>query len=783
MEPDNLRTLMPRNSSSDNGGNGNGYHGNNETLQARSSEGALPVPYNLTYNSSQSHVPSLWDYWPIVLRHKWTILSAMLVALVAGAVISYSTVPVYEAVGRVVINREGADTAGLKNSDSNSDSFDDYMVAMDTQSHVLQSDAIAKLVIRRLNLDSERAFAGKAATPANPVPAAAQGETREIEPHREAALVAKFHAAMQISSIPRTRLLEIRFSSSDPNLASKAVNTLIDTYIEQNYKTRLDATLRTSDWLSQQLSELQMRVEESQEKLVRYQKEHGILGIDEKENIITSKLGELNKELTAAEADRMQKESVYRLASSGEPDLLSNIDPSSPIDKLRSQEEELHRQLAQASVHFQPTYPKVEELTQQLNSVKADIDSEVKRLATRYQKDYLAALGRERLLRASLENQKTEQNKLNESAIEYTLLKRDVDSNRQLYEGLLQKLKEAGVMTGLRSSNVRIVDPASAPTSPSSPNIPRNLVLSLALGLAGGLAMAFILESRDNTVHSLEQVRVITALPSLAVIPFSSRQRLSRSSSSLSLRQGNGLPTSAAVVSATRPKSEMAEAYRALRTSILLSRMGRSGKVLMVTSALPQEGKTTTSVNLAIVLAQQGARVLLIEADMRRAGISRILRVESGTGLSSLLGPGPEVQPEETILPVADVPNLRFLPGGPVALNPSEMLASPRMRELIQRFEPDFDHIIIDTPPVLSVTDAALLSALADSTLLVIRAGVTSRAALRRAHDVLAHVDARIMGVILNAADFNEPDRYSYGSYYGKYYQDNVPANGRREQS
>ena len=748
MEPEKAyRTLMPA---------------NDDLLAAHLAAGkTFPAAYNMT----GSHVPSLWDYWPIVLRHKWTILSAMLVALVLGAVVSFSATPIYEALGRVVINREGADTAGLKNSDAGgSDSYDDYMVAMDTQTHVLQSDAIAKLVIRRLNLDSDPAFAGKGAVPVNNAADVTPAENRYIEPHREAGLVARFHGSMQISSIPRTRLLEIRFSSPDPVLAAKAVNTLIDTYIEQNYKTRLDATMRTSDWLTQQLSELQMRVEESQEKLVRYQKAHGILGIDEKANIITSKLDELNKELTAAEGDRMQKESVYRLAKSGDPDLLSNLDQSSALIKLRGQEEDLHRQLAQASVHFQPTYPKVEELNQQLAAVQADIQTETARVAAKYEKDYLAALGREKLLRASLENQKTEENQLNESAIEYSLLKRDVDSNRQLYEGLLQKLKEAGVMTGLRSSNVRIVDPASAPTVPSSPNIPRNLLMSLLVGLAGGLSLAFVMESRDTSVHSLEQVRMITSLPSLAVIPLSTRPNRS-------LPAAKRLPRSAAAMaSAIRPKSEIAEAYRALRTSILLSRTGKSAKILMVTSALPQEGKTTTSVNLAIVLAQHGSRVLLIEGDMRRSGISKILHLQSDIGLSTLLGNNSVA--ETAILSVADVPNLSVLPAGPVALHPSEMLASARMRDLVRGLEPQFDHIIIDTPPVLSVTDAALLSALADSTLIVVRAGTTSRAALRRVHDVLSHVDARIMGVILNAADLNEPDMYYYGSRYGSYYQE-----------
>ena len=741
-------------------------------VMTRGESGVLPGPYHAPVR----HIPSLWDYWPIVLRHKWVILSAMLVAVVVSAIVSFSATPIYEAVGRVVINREGADTVSLKNSDASADTYDDYMVAMDTQTHVLQSDAIAKLVIRKLNLDTDPAFAGKGAVYADATPPAAQGAAREIEPHREAGLVGKFHGALQINAIPRTRLLEIRFSSTDAALAAKAVNTLIDTYIEQNYKTRFDATTRTSEFLTQQLSELQLKVEESQEKLVRYQKENGILGIDEKQNIITSKLDELNKELTAAEADRMQKESVYRLASSGEPDLLSNIDPSSPIVKLRSQEEDLHRQLAQASVRFQPTYPKVEELSEQLTAVQTDIKTEITRLETKYKKDYQAALGREKLLRASLENQKSEENRLNESSIEYSLLKRDVESNRQLYEGLLQKLKEAGVMTGLRSSNVRIVDPASAPMTPSSPNIPRNLLMAMVVGLAGGLASAFILESRDNTLHSLEQVRVLTALPSLAVIPFSARP----TSKSLPLSLAKGLPPAPAIASATRPKSEIAEAYRALRTSILLSKSGRSAKILMVTSALPQEGKTTTCVNLATVLAQQGARVLLIEADMRRAGISKILHFESEIGLSTILGQTTVPDPEEALRQVASVPNLTVLPAGPVALHPSEMLSSPRMRDLLRTLEPEFDHIIIDTPPVLSVTDACLLSALADSTILVIRAGVTSRAALRRAHEMLEHVDARIMGVILNAADFTEPDLYYYGSRYGNYYHDSDTAKSAR---
>ena len=714
------------------------------------------------------HVPSLWDYWRILLRHKWIILSAVAVALIVGVIVSFSTTPIFEAVGRIVINREGDDAGVLKNSDAGSgDSDYDYMVTMDTQTHVLQSDAIAKLVIRKLNLDSNSAFAGKAATPRSDDPGPSPAESRYIEPRLEALLVSRFRSSLQIDSIPRTRLLEIRFSSPDPALASKVVNTLIDTYIERNYKTHMDATMRTSEWLSGQLSDLQVRVEASQEKLVRYQKEHSILGLDDKQNIITSKLDEMNKELTAAEADRIQKEATYHMAASGDPELLSNLDPLSPLVKLRNQEIELHREAAQASVRFDSQYPAVLELNRQIQAVESDIRMESERLTSRYQKDYLAALEREKLLRAALETQKGAANQLNESAIEYSVLKRDVDGNRQLYQDLLQRSKEAGVMTGLRSSNIGIVDPAAPPTVPIKPNLRHNLLLSLLGGFAGGMLLAFLLESRDNSVHSPEQVQMITALPSLAVIPALTRPSRMRLA-------GNRLAKRAAAVAAlSRPNSEIAEAYRALRTSILLSRDGKSAKVLLVTSALPQEGKTTTSLNLAVVLAQQGGRVLLIEADLRRADISAALGLSAEAGLTTVLEDRTRLQ--AVLRPVAGVSNLFLLPAGPCALYPSEVLGSARMRDLVFELRKDFDHIVIDTPPVLSVTDAVLLSAMSDVTLLVTRAGTTSKVALRRVRDVLAQADARLLGVVLNAVDMPHSDGYYYGGYYQGYYNDSAP--------
>ena len=603
----------------------------------------------------------------------------------------------------------------------------------------------------------------------------------QVDAPFESSLLDRFRRDLKISVVPRTRIVEIHYSHPDPRLAAQIVNMLINTYIEQNFKTKFESTMQTSDWLSGQLADLAMKVETSQEKLVRYQKEHDILGIDEKQNIVTTKLDELNKELTAAEGDRMQKESAYKLASAGDPEIFAKAEPSSLINQLRTQESDLRMKYAETTTQFGSSYPKVMQLGNQLKQVEASIQAEDKRIASRVQNEYLSALQREKLLGAALDVQKQEANHLNESAIEYNLLKRDAESNRQLYEGLLQKLKEAGVSAGLRSSNIRIVDLARVPTSPSAPNIPRNIVLGLALGLFGGVGLAFVLEGLDNTVRTPEEAQIISALPSLGIIPLS-RKLIAKNRNNghprltLSSRPSESAD-SLELVTFARPKSELSESYRALRTSILLSSLGSPPKVILVTSALPQEGKTTTSINCAIVLAQRGGRVLLVDADLRRPGIHKALGLRNTSGLSRLMTGGD--RPEDAIVST-EIPNLFVLTAGPPPPQPAELLGSPLMKDYLARWRKEFDHIIIDTPPALSVTDAVLLSVEADSVLIVLRSGQTTKAALRRVRDLLSHVNARITGIVVNAFDLHSGSSYYYqynSKYYGRYYEEDAPKN------
>jgi polysaccharide biosynthesis transport protein len=718
-----------------------------------------------------SQESALREYFRVLIKRKWTVIGCLVTIFSLVAIASFKMTPIYEAVGRIAINKPDSNLVNFKDSNNGGADFSDP-TDMDTEVTILQSDLLALQVIKALNLDKLPEYGGKPAS----------GPTDNLAPDplladssRTSALLGGFKGGLRVALKPNTRIVEIRYVSTNPQLAAAIVNKLAETYTEQNFKTKFESTMQASDWLSKQLVDLQMKVETSQEKLVRFQKEHEILGADEKQNIITEKLAELNKELTAAEATRMQKESLYRLVQSGDPDVVASTAGAletggaggtgglAPlISSLRSKEADTRIQVAELSTQFGPSYPKVAQLNNQLKEIDAQVQLELKKVADRVRGQYLAAQQQETLLHEEFDKQKQEANKLNESAIEYTLLKRDVDVNRQLYEGLLEKLKEAGVTAGLRSNNIRVVDVARTPTYPTEPNIPRNLAFALVLGLTTGIGLAFLLENMDNTVRTTEQAQVISGLPALGMIPMGSKHGIDAAGKKLltlaSSREAVELVTQA------RPQSQMAESYRALRTSLLLSNLGTPPKVIMITSARPQEGKTTTSINTAIVLAQKGVRVLLVDADLRRPSVHKTLGMGPRSGLSNVLTGS--ITLEHAITRSSILSNLFVLPAGTPPPNPAELLASSNINDLREHY----DHIVIDTPPTLSVTDAVVLSQRVDAIILVIRSSKTTKQALRRSRDILMQVNARITGVLLNAVDLSSPDYYYYYEYQGKYH-------------
>ncbi len=711
------------------------------TRSAQRSKPSLPnhYPQWAGYAPEERFAASLWR---IIRSRQWTVAAFTLVVVAIVVAASFLMKPQYEAVGRVVFHRENdSGVLGFKGVDASLVEDPEDRAAIDTQIGILETDALATQVIKDLRLDKNPKFAGRVDQPGN-----------------EDRLVKSFHNNVTISKVKGTRLIEIQFRSTDPKLAADAVNGLANAYLDQFYKSQFQASTQISEFLANQLKELQSKVEESQQKLVNYQKENGIFGLDDKQNIVTAKLDDLNRELTAAEADRVQKEVSYRLARLGRPEMVARVGPDNLITKLRAQQADLENQMAQASVQLGPAHPKIVELSKQLAQLGQSVNAEVRRIGEQITYDYKSSVERERMLRYALEAQKQTADKLSANAIQGNILKHEFETNRKLYEDLLQKQKEVSISSSLKPSNIWMVDPARPPRLPAEPNIPRNFALSLLFGTFGGVLLAFGLEKMNGKISTLEQAVIASALPSLGVVPLLG----ARNGAS---RQLNDVSDSVKpeLVSSLRPMSLAAESYKAMVTSILLSHRSHPA-VILVTSALPGEGKTTVSTNLAIVLARMRRRVLLVDTDLRRPSVHRAMRLSTNAGLGALLRKSATF--DELVVGCADVPNLFILPAGPINLPEDTELLVSGFKDLVERWREQFDHIIIDTPPVLPMTDAVRMSVEADSVILVIRSGQIAKDDFLRAQDLLLKVNARLTGFVLNGAQLDSSDfRYFYGYY------------------
>jgi polysaccharide biosynthesis transport protein len=725
-----------------------------------------------TFNSQQSSHEQqyfLLDYWRVLVKRRWVVLGTLVFMLAAAVIISLHATPTFRAQGQITIYRENPNPLGFKeNTATNGGDSDDVYVDLATQVRILKSTSLAVLAVQKLQSNAQ--FKGWMSTAPDMKLSSSLTGAPQLTKEQQDAVARRFDAGLEVAVIPDTRVVEIAYISPEPRAAADAVNALIQAYIEQNLESRFEATTQAASWLTKQLSDLQIKSEISEEKLVRYQKDHGIVGTDDKQNVITSKLDDLNKQLTEAEADRIQKQATYQLTLSGDPEAITAVSQNNFLQTLRMQQAALNNELAQDSVQLGTAYPKVIELNNRMQQLDDTITAELKKTIARIHNDYVGSVTREQMFRQAFERQKNDASELSQNAIEYNLLKRDADSNRQLYDSLMQKLKEAGLSAALSSTNVHIVDAAGIPPVPFTPDIPRNLGIGFLIGLTGGVALAFVVEAFDSTVRTPEQAEASAFLPSLAVIPFATNGVTGDAKNGRRLQPSRTQKSDDVVALAyRRPNSAVAEAYRGLRTSILLSLADSAPQLILVTSPLPQDGKTTTSINSAVVMAQEGRRVLLVDADLRRPSISKTLGIAAGKGLTTVLAGN--ASSESVILPSPQLPNLFVMPAGPVTPCPSELLSSEKMKNLLTEWRKMFDHVIIDSSPVLACTDAVRLSVEVDAVLLVVRSAQTSKAALRRASGLLAQVKAHVLGVVVNGIDLSSSDHdryyYSNAKYYG----------------
>ena len=702
------------------------------------------------------HEPHLYDHLLVLRKHQWLILSFMLTVVSIVSIATFRMQPVWVAVTRIEIDRDNANILPFQGTEDYMMDLENYI---ETQSKILTSETLALQTIRSGVLNGQPDFSSDPATSE----ALATGNLANLRPPPE---LGAFLSSLSVKRVPNSRLMDVSFESTNPELAAQILNAHIKNYIEQNFQSRYEATTRASGWLTDQLNELKIRVEKSEDARIAYERQNQIWTLDDKQNVTTQRLADLNRELTDAQTERMKKEALYAFAKAGDSDAVPQIRDNPAVQDLIRRRADLYAQYSDALNQYGPNYPKVQRLQAQIKELDAAADKEKKAVIARLESEFQEAKQREQLLSQALDQQKSEVNKMSERMVQYSILKRDAEANKALYDGLLTKLKEAGISAGLRSSNIRVVDPAMIPTSPARPAKAKNIVMAFLVGLVGGIGLALLREYMDNTVKSPDDIETLARLPSLAVVPAFALTNGNGSRVKLLKGTSNGHEKRVELVAQHLPKSQMSEAFRALRTALLLSQAEQPPQIILVTSALPREGKTTAAANLAVTLAQLGDRTLLIDADLRKPGVGRVLNLVGGkyAGLSSYLA-GVSGLDLVTVQHPA-IPNLSAIPTGPLPPNPADLLSSHKFADAIAELRGKFKFIVIDSPPIMAATDAVILSVHADGVLLVVRSGETPKKAFMRTRDLLLSVKCRLLGVVLNAVDSKAPDYYYSYRYY-----------------
>lgn len=703
---------------------------------------------------------SLIDVWRVLLKQRLTIILVTLFFVGLAAYYVFRTKPVYESVARIEIKPNNPPNVGLQGLSEEQNAMDSD-TALHTEVRILGSDSVLLQTAESLHLiDRLRAEARQKGRSADPPPSG------EITSAERAELVGYIRGGLSISIIPSTDLVEIHYRNTDPVLGTEIVNQLVETYSDEDLRLKYDRTMHVSSWLQQRLGMLKQEAANAQVALAEYQKQHNIVGTDENSNLTLQTLGQISGDLESAEADRIMKEARLHEYDSLNPNLQALMGDNPALGALHTQLTSLEAQRSELAARLGPNHPRMKDLEIQIDKLQNQISSETKLAQAQVQAEYNGALRAENDLRRRLAAQEDAAYKLNEGVAQYAILRHEAELNRELYDTLQMRLKEASVTAGLSAADIAVVDRAQVPNVPVAPRKTMSLTLGFVGGLFCGCVLAFLIESIDDTLQTSEEVESIAMLPSLAAIPHIAYEMSGRKEISKRQPVAGYLAAKQTLTSLLDPKSSCAEAYRGMRSSLLLSSIDNPPRIISVTSAFPGEGKTTTAVNCAIVLAQRGERVLLIDADLRRGTLHHVFGVTDLTfGLTTVLAkPGSS---KDIPVPLHDLPSLHVLPAGPRPPNPAEMLSSKRMEEQLQEWSQEFDRIVIDTAPVLAVSDTQATSVLSDTVILVARAGMTRKRALVRARDLLLRINANIAGVVVNDVDMRLETFYTYR--YGMY--------------
>ncbi len=708
----------------------------------------------------------LLDYWRVLSKRRYAAI--IVFAFIVGVVTVYSFVatPVYKGSAQILINLEKnptmtfseGDVAYLQMKDS-----DDYFR---TQIEILNSRGFADKVVNKLLLDKNPYYLEKKSKPDNGITNKIKdtvfmlfpGRTKPYNPFPESLaqreidpeLVDIILSEMRVETGKEGNIIKIHYLSENPNVAVAMANGIAAAYIEHNMYIRIKPFRDAVEWLSARMVELRAKVESSERTLQKYKEERGIASFETRENIIAQKLQELVSEVVKIEGRRQEAEIRYNQIKSviDSPELLATVPDvmnNLVIQGLRIEELRIKKDISELSEKYGPRHPHMMKVVSELNTVQKNLVEEARKMLSAAKTEYEIAKSRETSLKRALDEQKHEFLDLSRKSIEFNVIAGESESNKLFYEMLLKKLQEASLSSGINISNAQIIDNAVTPKFPVSPRRRLYIFLAAIAGVFGGVFAAFFVDYLDDTIKGQADVYSILGLPFLGLVPAA---------------KGTG-----PLYITADPRSVMAESFRTIRTSVILSSVDKPPKVIVITSTFPKEGKTTIASNLAVAMAQMGERVLLIDADMRKPYIDKVFGVDNSIGISNVIARNSDFPDAVRTMP--DFPNLSILPGGRIAPDPSELLSSSLMKDLLNGLRDRFDRIIIDSPPLGAVSDPLILSSLADSVIMVIWGGVTGKDFVKKSVQSLKGVNAKILGVVINNLAMSKRDGYQY--YYSYY--------------
>ena len=699
----------------------------------------------------------------IVRTRRTVVLMTFLVVVGLATLYSVLATKKYEGVARLDIDPNRSSATSLSDTLAQTLGDTEASTRVATEMAVMQSDTVLLRVAKQLDLPHRAPFNRIKSFRKHPTPPG----TFNLTFLQQDNLLSKMSQSLKVNISPGTTLVEVHFKSPDPLLAAEVPNAIVQAYIEQDLGASSAGEARVAAWLASEMRDLRLQASEAQTKLAQFQRANKVIGIDESQNILVDRIRLLNQQLTDAEADQILKESLYRVAQTHDPKLLASLSQGATLQILRAQQVDIQSQYNQLESKYGAGYPKVRELGDQLRRINLDINTESNNIEKRFEEEYLSSKKTEESLRANFKNEELAFYKLNEGAAQFAMLRHDATSTRDLYDALEYKLKEAGISETLKSTMIRIIDGARQPAIPVEPKVGVVMGLGIFLGLFGGLGLALAIDSLDDTIRASMDVEDVTHLPVLAAVPHISLPHAKRGAATAELELSTA-SFAAKLPGLSDPQSVGAESYRQLRTSVLLSFLDAPPRVILVSSAHVAEGKSITSANYALALALHGSSVLLIDADLRRGTLHRIFDISNKPGLTNALSG--TLRTEHFCRPVPDLPNLAVLPTGARPPNTSEVLSSNRMADFLTTCLHSFDYIILDSAPMLPVSDSHALAARADAVILIARAAVTRKKAILRVKQLLVRAHSKLIGIVVNDVDLRVETYYLYGGGYGYEY-------------